>query len=645
MKIVKNALEVLSPWEVKGLDALLTFLKGISTTKAEDRRNLKRSVPKGLKNIDNLLRKFTQHMNRARSKRVEGKDLIPMSRVDTPSHASSETSSVVVSGGGEVDQKPPASTEQQDMDVPTPSGVPTTLLELAQPISDSEDSDDGEKNGGGGPLDDADDSSDWDDGSDDDEDSEDMYGGNTTDSADEDAHAYIPGKFKKKRPMTTRKRKLEADVEKTSMAAEDKSVGGTPPATVAAPAKRRKKSSTAAAAAAATPDPPMAGNALKTSLQGRGASSASPLPHPVDPQQKTEEAVASGKEKDRVASATLPATATVRGGSVASGARQESKEIGVKIAFTPQLPSDAPAWVTGHAPHQPLNVPARHVPGGSAAQPLGLGQAPGEPQTAPVVTSTTPRAPTAASTKLPQFKSVAATSAQQRQSPNTLQFQPLAAAPQQRPAFKPSNMNGSSPSGNLMSGLPPFLMPLPGAAPTSYIPPAPASASAPNPLFVPDPIPPPPPRSASASTSAALPFPYWAFAPNVGGGEASAPNNAASLPPFLGCMAPAPSSSTMIPFPIMGAFAPDAMASGGPYLVQQQAQLPPHQELAFPVYHPHEQPLLLANHLEQFQQHRWCHNSNRRMVITYNCSRRRRRLHSSNRSNTNNSPHPHLQSP
>ncbi|KAJ3169741.1 JmjC domain-containing histone demethylation protein 1 [Geranomyces variabilis] len=76
MAIAKHTPHVLSHWEIEGLDSLIEFLQSAATqmtdvknVKKEERKGLRRHVPSDIKNVQKLLKKLTEHLNAAKSKR------------------------------------------------------------------------------------------------------------------------------------------------------------------------------------------------------------------------------------------------------------------------------------------------------------------------------------------------------------------------------------------------------------------------------------------------------------------------------------------------------------------------------------------------------------------------------------------------
>ncbi|TPX67647.1 hypothetical protein SpCBS45565_g03619 [Spizellomyces sp. 'palustris'] len=72
--ILKENAQILSKWELDGLNVLVNFLQDIATRvsdvnhlKKEERKALKRTIPQGIKNVQKLLRKLLKHLNAARA--------------------------------------------------------------------------------------------------------------------------------------------------------------------------------------------------------------------------------------------------------------------------------------------------------------------------------------------------------------------------------------------------------------------------------------------------------------------------------------------------------------------------------------------------------------------------------------------------
>lgn len=69
--------QILSNWELDGVEALVDFLQGMATAmtdvnnvKKEERKALRRTIPQGIKNVQKLLRKLTKYLRLAKSQRT-----------------------------------------------------------------------------------------------------------------------------------------------------------------------------------------------------------------------------------------------------------------------------------------------------------------------------------------------------------------------------------------------------------------------------------------------------------------------------------------------------------------------------------------------------------------------------------------------
>ncbi|KAJ3172626.1 JmjC domain-containing histone demethylation protein 1 [Geranomyces variabilis] len=132
MAIAKHTPHVLSHWEIEGLDSLIEFLQSAATqmtdvknVKKEERKGLRRHVPSDIKNVQKLLKKLTEHLNAAKSKRNQPG---PSSLRTLPDAAAKDSPQALTAPAAVVD---PATL--------TTAGAALPIPVIAEPISDGED--------------------------------------------------------------------------------------------------------------------------------------------------------------------------------------------------------------------------------------------------------------------------------------------------------------------------------------------------------------------------------------------------------------------------------------------------------------------------------------------------------------------------
>ncbi|KAJ3015584.1 JmjC domain-containing histone demethylation protein 1 [Thoreauomyces humboldtii] len=181
LKVCKHTPEVLSTWEIEGLEVLAAFLEGIAARMTdtvnvtkEDRKALRKHVPKDIKNVQKLLTKFKQYVATAKA----------LPRLTS----SKELQSPIVAATGNT---APLSMIKNDSVVDDPIGP--LLLDATEAISENEDHESDAWLSERDEMEFPD--SDLSSGDDDDYDSEEN--GNLTDmessSDDEDGKAFLPG--------------------------------------------------------------------------------------------------------------------------------------------------------------------------------------------------------------------------------------------------------------------------------------------------------------------------------------------------------------------------------------------------------------------------------------------------------------------